>query len=85
MGLNIVAVSPASPGIGFGVYGRLAHKDDPLQVSAGRPAPTIGSSEPNKTSENMYYFHLYSSSCRIPSIISLMYFVRFPNVCSCDL
>ncbi len=23
------------------VYGRFAHKDDPLQVSAGRPAPTI--------------------------------------------
>ncbi len=23
------------------VYGRFAHKDDPLQMSAGRPAPTI--------------------------------------------
>ncbi len=35
------------------VYGQLAHKDDTLQVFAGRPAPTIWS-------ENMYYnFHLY--------------------------
>ncbi len=25
------------------VYGRFAHKDDPLQVSTGRPAPTINS------------------------------------------
>ncbi len=27
------------------VYGGLAYKDNLLQVSAGRPAPTIGSSE----------------------------------------
>ena len=33
------AVSVTSPVLW--AYGRFAHKDDPLQVSAGRPAPTI--------------------------------------------
>ncbi len=46
------------------VYGRLAHKDDLLQVSAGRPAPTIGSSELCITSVNIllsYVSSVYSS------------------------
>ena len=74
------------------VYSPLAHKDDPLQVSAGRPAPTIGTSELRIlliTSDNsiyMYHFqmyHLYYSSWRIASRISLILsYAVFPPMCA---
>ncbi len=76
------------------VYGRLAHTDDPLQVSAGWPAPTIGSIELcilQKTCNfHLYHmYHQYSSSCRIPSMISLILCIVFRKyavvTCNCDI
>ncbi len=58
------------------IYGRLAHKHDPLQVSAGRPAPTIGSSKLCITSDNDIHM-LYLSPVSYAS--SVLFFLQYPN------
>ncbi len=69
------------------VYGRLAHKDDPLQISAVRPAPTIIPHELCKTSNYSVYmcyyhmYHLYYSSGSIPSMILLILCMPFSLKC----
>ncbi len=67
------------------VYGQLTHKDDQLQVSVEQPALTIGFSELCITSDYtlyMYYFDLYYSSCKIPSMISLIRCKPFFRQCT---
>ncbi len=76
----------------WGVYGRFVHKDDPLQVSRGRRAPTISSMSHVKHQIIVYTLLSYVSSVLFYLQYSKYDFVNtlyaiFPQmyVVNCDL